>query len=303
MADVMIIGAGPAGLSAAVRIRREGLSVQVFEGSMPGGQLVNAGVVDNVPGILKVDGYRLASNMLNQAAGLGAEMVYERAEKVTGTGHGFSVLAGGTAYEGKALILAPGVVQRKLAIPGAEELAGKGVSYCVAADAGSIRDKDAAIVGGGNAALSGAAALAGLCRSVYLIHRREQYRADAAVVTEALSHENVVPILSSTVTGLVSGEDGKLSGVTVRDKDGREKTLAVSGLFVSIGQVPDNEMFRDLVELDENGYIRTCPDLSTSRPGVFAAGDGRAKDLRELTGAIADGTMAASAAAAFVRSL
>lgn len=303
MTDVMIIGAGPAGLSAAVRIRRVGLSVQVFEGSMPGGQLVNAGVVDNVPGILRVDGYRLASNMLNQAAGLGSEFIYERAEKVTGTGHGFSVFAGGTAYEGKALILAPGVVQRKLDVPGAEELAGKGVSYCVAADMGSVRDKDAAVAGGGNAALSGAAALAGLCRSVYLIHRREQYRADAAVVTEALSHENVVPILSSTVTGLVSGKDGKLSGVTVRDKDGREKTLAVSGFFVSIGQVPDNEMFRDLVELDENGYIRTSPDLSTSRPGVFAAGDGRAKDLRELTGAIADGTEAGSAAAAFVRSL
>lgn len=302
MADVIILGAGPAGLTAAIYVQRAGLTAQVFEGAVPGGQIVNAGVVENYPGIKQIEGYKLASNMLNQASELGAEFVYSKAEKIEETNDGFAVTAAGKTYEAKALILATGLTRRKLGLPNEEKLTGKGVSYCATCDGAFFRGKAVAVNGGGNTALEDAEYLAGLAKTVYLIHRRDAFRADEAEIQKTLAHDNVIPVYNSTISSLNEGGDGRLSGVTVKDKvTGQEKTLDVSGLFVAIGQIPQNEAYEGLVELDPQGFIAAGEDCKTSHAGIFAAGDCRHKTTRQLTTAAGDGAVAGNAAAAFVK--
>ena len=206
----------------------------------------------------------------------------------------FVVTAGKKEFEGRALILCTGAKHRKLGVDREDALVGRGISYCATCDGAMFRGKDTAVVGGGDAALISALYLAGICQKVTVIHRRDQFRAQNAYVEQLRTRENVELALESRVTALHG--DPLLTSVTLTANDGSTKELAVSGLFVEVGQVPDNGPFRELADLDQGGYFTAGEDCTTRTPGVFVAGDCRAKTLRQLTTAAADGSIAATAA-------
>lgn len=296
MIDITIIGAGPAGMSAAIYARRAGLTVTVFEGEICGGQMAYTPEVENYPGFAHVSGAELSFSMREQMLSLGAELVEAPVTAVTAEG-GYSVTAGGEIYTAKALIIANGAKRRKLGIGGEEQYGGRGVSYCAVCDGMFFKGKTVAVVGGGNTALEDALYLAGICEKVYLIHRRDTFRAQQLFVDKVKAAENI-EILYSTVPTEVRGE-ARVNALCVRGADG-EKVLEVAAVFVAIGLSPENEMFAELVEL-EDGYIRAGDDTHTSRAGVFAAGDTRTKTLRQIVTAAADGAMAATEAEKYVR--
>lgn len=309
--DVVIVGAGTAGLSAAIYTERAGKTALVLEGNAYGGQIINTLDVENYPGIKHISGFDFATGLYEQAQDLGAKVEFEQAEEVrvlsaeeqeagNRKGVGFAVVTGAHTYVCRSVILATGVTRRKLGIPGESELTGKGVSYCATCDGAFYRKKDVAVDGGGNTALEDAQFLSGICNKVYLIHRRDQFRADASEVEKLRGKDNVELVLNSTIDSLHAGSDGKLESIETVDKtDGSKRTLPVSGLFVAIGQIPSNQEFADLVQLDPSGYIAAGEDCRTSRPGVFAAGDCRTKSVRQLTTAAADGAVAALAACSY----
>lgn len=311
MKDVIIIGAGTAGLTAAIYALRAGKSVLVLEQGTYGGQIVNTPKVENYPGIEQISGYEFASGLYRQAEKLGMEY---RSEKVTdirlesGADDGeelSSVSVEATdkivetaeqSYRAKAVILATGAKNRPLGLEKEAEYTGRGISYCATCDGMFFRGKKVAVVGGGNTALEDAAFLSNYCEKVYLIHRRETFRGEEKLVRELQKKENVEFLLNKTVQAL-EGE-AVLQAVILRDKiSGEESRLEISGLFVAIGQIPENEVFAKLVDLDENGYILAGEDCRTSVEGIFAAGDCRKKTVRQLTTAAADGAVAALAAA------
>lgn len=311
MKDVIIIGAGTAGLTAAIYALRAGKSVLVLEQGTYGGQIVNTPKVENYPGIEQISGYEFASGLFRQAEKLGMEY---RSEKVTDIRLGSSADTGEElsstsveignkivetteqSYRAKAVILATGAKNRPLGVEKEAEYTGRGVSYCATCDGMFFRGKRTAVVGGGNTALEDAAFLSNYCEKVYLIHRREAFRGEEKLVEELRKKDNVEFLLNKTVQAL-EGET-TLQAVILRDKiSGEESRLEVSGLFVAIGQMPENEVFAKLVDLDENGYILAGEDCRTSVEGIFAAGDCRKKTVRQLTTAAADGAVAALAAA------
>lgn len=310
MKDVIIIGAGTAGLTAAIYALRAGKSVLVLEQGTYGGQIVNTPKVENYPGIEQISGYEFASGLYRQAEKLGMEY---RSEKVTDLRLEDNAEAGEELssasvevgnkivettkqnYHAKAVILATGAKNRPLGVEGEAEYTGRGISYCATCDGMFFRGKKVAVVGGGNTALEDAAFLSNYCEKVYLIHRREIFRGEEKLVNELQKKDNVEFLLNKTVQAL-EGET-TLQAVILRDKiSGEESRLEISGLFVAIGQIPENEVFAKLVDLDENGYILAGEDCRTSVEGIFAAGDCRKKTVRQLTTAAADGAVAALAA-------
>ena len=295
MYDILVVGGGTAGLTAAIYARRAGRTVLVLEGTGFGGQITSSHLVENYPGIPAVSGLDYSDALLSQAKALGAETKFAqvtRAEQIPG---GFRLTAGKREFEGKALILATGAKHRKLGLPREEELTGRGVSYCAVCDGAFFKDMDVAVAGGGDSALQSALYLSAHCKTVYLIHRRPELRAERAHVRAMEGKENIVPLLGWTVTSL-QGEDS-LTGLTLTaPQTGEAKALAVTGLFVAIGQEPDNGPFAQLAQVDQYGYFAAGEDCLTRTPGVFAAGDCRTKSLRQLTTAAADGSVAATAA-------
>lgn len=291
MHDIAIIGAGPAGMSAAIYARRAGLTALVFEGEMCGGQMVYTPEVENYPGFAHVSGAELSYSMREQMLALGAELIEAPVETVTKT-DGYTVTAGGKTYNAKTVIIANGAKRRKLGIPGEETYSGRGVSYCAVCDGMFFKGKTVAVIGGGNTALEDALYLAGICEKVYLIHRRDEFRAQKLFVDKVSVAQNI-EILYSTIPTAICGE-ARVNALCVRSADS-EKTLDVSAVFVAIGLLPENEMFAELVRL-ENGYILAGEDTHTSREGIFAAGDTRTKSLRQVITAAADGAMAATEA-------
>ncbi|MCI9299139.1 MAG: thioredoxin-disulfide reductase [Lachnospiraceae bacterium] len=304
MKDVIIIGAGTAGLTAAIYALRAGKSVLVLEQSSYGGQIINTPHVENYPGIERISGYEFASGLFRQAEKLGMEY---RNEKVTdireeenreaaGGKSGKIVETTERNYRAKAVILATGAKNRPLGIEKEAEFIGRGISYCATCDGMFFRGKKVAVVGGGNTALEDAAFLSNYCEKVYLVHRREGFRGEDKLVNELREKENVEFLLNKTVQA-IEGEMA-LQAVLLLDKNsGKESRLEISGLFVAIGQIPENEVFAGLVELDEGGYIVAGEDCRTNVDGIFAAGDCRKKTVRQLTTAAADGAVAALAAA------
>ena len=311
MKDVIIIGAGTAGLTAAIYALRAGKSVLVLEQGNYGGQIINTPKVENYPGIEQISGYEFAAGLYRQAEKLGMEY---RSEKVTDirledgaeareelssasleTGNKI-VETTEQSYRARAVILATGAKNRPLGIEKEAEYTGRGISYCATCDGMFFRGKKVAVVGGGNTALEDAAFLSNYCEKVYLIHRRETFRGEEKLVKELRKKENVEFFLNKTVQELEGG--ATLQAVVLRDKISREESrLEISGLFVAIGQMPENGVFAGLVDLDENGYILAGEDCRTNVEGVFAAGDCRKKTVRQLTTAAADGAVAALAAA------
>ena len=293
MTDIAVIGAGTAGLTAAIYARRAGRSVVVFEGEAPGGQIINTPKVDNFPAMPGISGYEYANKLYEQAQDQGAEFVFDTVRKVEGSYEEGFRLTGeyGSYCEARTLIIATGVKRRQMGIDGEQEYAGRGISYCATCDGAFIKGKTAAVFGGGNTAVEDAIYLAGICSKVYIIHRRLQFRADQALVDELLSYDNVETKLPFTVSGINGRKT--LESVTLTSIDGHEEELATDALFVAIGLIPDNSVFKDLVELDPDGYVIADEDCETSAPGVFAAGDCRVKEIRQLVTAASDGATAA----------
>lgn len=291
--DIVIIGAGPAGMTAALYGARAGKKVLLIEAVVPGGQIVNAKLVRNYPGIVEISGADFSKNLLEQVKKAGAEIEYEQVVELI-DGETKTVKTEDDEHQARAVIIATGLSYGKLGLPREEELTGKGVSYCATCDGNFFKGKDVAVVGGGNTALQDALYLSDLANKVYLIHRRDEFRGDKALVDQLRKIENVEFVMNSNVVELEG--DGEVSGVVVKDKDGGGSRLAVSAVFMAVGNVPQNEAFRGLIELDENGYVVSSDGVHTNVAGFYVAGDARVKDLRQLTTAVSDGSIAATVA-------
>ena len=299
MYDVIVVGGGPAGLTAGLYAARAGKSVLVLEREGVGGQIVFSPMVDNYPALPHISGAELANRLYEQAEEQGAEIASEEVKSCAACPGGFRLTTDLGVREGRSIILATGVRHRALGLAGEAELIGAGISYCAVCDGAFYAGRDVAVVGGGDTALQDALFLADVCHSVTLVHRRDTFRGEAAHLRALEARANVTILRSHTVEGLQT-EGGALSALLLRDaKTGEEKTLAVSGAFLAVGQQPQNEAFADLVALDEQGYVRAMEDTATSMPGIFAAGDCRCKTVRQLTTAVGDGATAALAACAF----
>lgn len=302
MFDLIIVGAGTAGLSAAIYGVRAGKSVLVLEGAAYGGQIINTPEIENYPGIKKISGFEFATNLYNQAKELGAEIRFEKVLSVQEKNGHKIVVTKDKEYEAKAVILATGAKNRNLGIEKEQELVGKGVSYCATCDGMFYRGKVVAVNGGGNTAVEDATFLSEYVEKVYVIHRRDSFRADKAEVDRLVARKNVELVLNSTIKALESDASG-LTGILVVDKDGKERQIQVDGLFVAIGQAPDNEAFRNEVDLDSKGYISAGEDCTTKTEGIFTAGDCRTKAVRQLATAASDGAVAALAAVNYINGL
>ena len=300
MYDLIIVGAGTAGLSAAIYGVRAGKCVLLLEEKVYGGQIISASAVENYPGIPKVSGYEFAEELHRQATELGAELKYEKVREIRKHSGFMTVKTGRGAYDCRAVILATGAKNRQLQVEREKELTGAGVSYCATCDGAFCKGKNAAVVGGGNTALEDAVFLSGYCQKVYLIHRRKEFRGEERLIQTLRGKENVELVLESQVVRL-NGERHLESVVVRNDRTGKERELSVAALFIAIGQVPDNRAFADLVSLDAYGYIEAGEDCRTSSEGIFAAGDCRTKTVRQLATAAADGAAAAVAACSYIQ--
>lgn len=299
MTDILIIGGGVAGLTAALYALRAGKSVTVIEKATFGGQITSAPRVDNYPGLPGVSGNALADTLLGQVMDLGGEVEMEEITGLTRTEGGFVASTGKKAFAGRAVILAAGARHRTLGLPREEELTGRGVSYCALCDGAFHQNEDVAVVGGGNSAAQAAVFLADVCRSVTVIQEFDHFTCDRRDYEAMAARGNIRPMLSSRVTGLLG--ESKLSGLRVRDQEtGIESELPVTGVFVTVGRVPDTEPFAGLIACDENGFFVTDEGCATNVPGVWAVGDCRRKAVRQLTTASADGTVAAVSACRYL---
>ena len=297
--DIVIVGAGPAGLTAAIYARRASKTVLVLEARAWGGQIINTPDIENYPAAAHISGADFANDLYNQAAALGAEVKLEKVTGLKDLGRTKLVRTAQNEYEAGAVILATGSENRKLGVAREQELTGKGVSYCATCDGNFFRRRDVAVVGGGNTALEDALYLAELANKVWLIHRRDRFRGEEATVARLREKANVEFVFNSTVTALLG--DKRLTGVELTDKlTGEKRMLEVKGLFVAVGRVPENESFRSLIELDEAGYAVAGENCRTRVPGIFVAGDNRTKELRQLVTAAADGAVAATEAVKYL---
>lgn len=295
MYDIVIIGAGTAGLSAAIYGVRSGKKVLVLEGTMYGGQIVNTPEIENYPGIKNVSGFEFATNLYEQATELGTEITMDKVVEISQLEDGYLVECECDSYKGKTVILATGSKNRKLGLDKEEEFLGKGVSYCATCDGMFFKDKVVAVAGGGNTALEDAGYLSSYCKKIYIIHRRDEFRGEEKLIEQLREKSNVEFVLNTIITG-IQGTD-KLETIDIETKkNGIKLNVAVDGLFVAVGREPANHSFATLVDLDEFGYIVAGEDCKTKSEGVFAAGDCRTKKVRQLTTAASDGAVSALAA-------
>ena len=301
MYDIIIVGGGPAGLTAATYARRAGKSVLVIEKNAFGGQITWSPRVENFPGFLSISGSELGDRLLEQAMEQGAEVELDAVTALERDADAMTVRTEfGGEFRGRSVILATGARPRPLGLPREEELVGSGVCYCAVCDGAFYKGKAVAVSGGGNSALQDALLLSESCSKVYLIHRRGSFRGEAKLAEALRARENVEFVLEARITALLGGD--ALTGVIVEQR-GEQRELAVEGLFVAIGHQPDNAAFAEHLPLDEAGYARAGEDCLTPTPGLFVAGDCRSKGVRQLTTAVADGATAALAACRYLDSL
>ena len=291
MLDTLIIGAGPAGMAAGIYAARAELSHLVLEcGLMSGGQIINTSEVDNYPGLKGIGGFELAMKFREHCDECNVQFRDGKVTKVEKKEEGFSVeLENGETYSAKTVLFATGAKHRKLGVPGEEEFAGGGVSYCATCDGAFFRGKEVAVVGGGDVAIEDALFLARVCKKVYLVHRRDEFRAAKTLVNRLRACENVEFVLKATPTRITG--QGKVENLVVMSETG-ERELPVSGVFVAVGMLPNTELLNNLVTLNEAGYVVAGEDCKTDVPGVFVAGDLRTKHLRQVVTAAADGATA-----------
>ncbi len=298
MVDIIVIGGGPAGLTAAVYARRAGKSVLVLEKDALGGQITWSPKVENYPAVPAVSGMDLGNRMAEQAMDMGAEVEIDEVLRIEDFGSHKRVYGSfGTEYDARAVILAAGAKPRKLGLKREDELVGSGVGYCAVCDGAFFKGQAVAVNGGGNSALQDAVLLSDLCSRVYLVHRRGSFRGEEALVDLLRVKENVEFVLNAVITGLKG--DSELSGITV-EQDGVQREIPVGGLFVAIGHEPDLAAFADFLDRDAQGYAASDEGCLTKTEGFFVAGDCRRKKIRQVTTAAADGAVAALAACAWL---
>lgn len=301
MYDVIVIGGGPAGLTAALYALRAGMTVLVIEKNTFGGQITWSPKVENFPTIMSISGAELGDRLTEQVINQGADTELDEVVSVELDGDIKRVTTEfGGSFEGRTLIIATGAKPRMLGIEREEELVGAGVCFCAVCDGAFYNGQAVAVNGGGNSALQDAMLLSETCSKVYIIHRRDTFRGEERLVEALRSKPNVEFVLNSSVTAL-KGDD-ELTGITVTDNAGISRDIAVAGLFVAVGHAPDNGVFSGLMELDEAGYAASGENCCTKTPGVFVAGDCRKKTVRQLTTAVADGSAAALAASNWINS-
>ena len=301
--DTVVIGGGPAGYTAALYATRAGLDTLLLERYVAGGQMAETMMIDNYPGFPEgVDGFTLGEKMKEGAHRFGAKTVQSEVLSVALSGDIKRVQTDAGEFEAKTLIIATGAHHRALGLVGEKELVGKGVGYCATCDGMFYRGKTVAVVGGGNSAVADALYLSRICAKVYLIHRRNKLRASGVYKKPLAEAENVEILWNTTVEAFLYRE--RLEGVSLKDvKTESTRSLALDGLFISIGRAPETDLFKGQLALDENGYVVANEDTKTSVPGVFAAGDARRKPLRQIVTAVADGATAASAAEEYLLGL
>ena len=291
MYDIIIVGAGPAGMTAALYALRANKKVLVLEAKTYGGQIIKANKVENYPGIESISGVDFATNLYNQVKNLGGEVKFETVIRITDKKE---VITSKNTYQAKAVILATGADNRKLNIEHEQEFVGKGISYCATCDGNFFKDKVVAVIGGGNTALEDAIYLADIASKVYLIHRRDSFKAEYRYVSEAREKDNIEFIFNSNVSKLIGSD--QLEEIEIKSNMGDVKTIAIAGLFIAVGQEPKNEIFADIIELNQYGYIVSSDGVHTNKEGIYVAGDCRVKTLRQLTTAVSDGSIAATIA-------
>lgn len=296
----MIIGGGPAGYTAALYGARAGLTVRLIEKLAPGGQMGTTDMVDNYPGFPDgINGFELAMKIKAGAERFGARTISAQATGLELSGDVKTLRTPKEDYKARTVILATGAQPRELGIPNERELRGRGVSYCATCDGMFYKGKTVAVVGGGNTAVADALYLSRICEKIYLIHRRDKLRAPQVQQQNLEKAGNVEFIWNSVVKELRFEQ--RLTGLTVGHKEtGGLRELECAGVFIAVGQVPETALFKDQVELDSSGYVMAGEDCRTSIPGVFAAGDLRAKPLRQIVTAASDGAVAATAAQEFL---
>lgn len=298
MYDIAIIGAGPAGLTAAVYAGRAGKSVLLFEGGAFGGQVTFSPKIENVPGFVSVSGAELADKLVEQALAHGADIEAETVEALEKIDTGFALTASGGVYESRAVIIAAGVKHRLLGLENEERLIGSGISFCAVCDGAFYEGGTVAVIGGGNSALQEAVLLSSLCKKVIVVQNLGTLTGEKTLQDELLSKSNV-ELLTNTVVKELEGKES-LAAITVENtQTGERQRIVLDGMFTAIGLQPQNGIYEPLTEL-EGGYISAGEDCATKTPGLFAAGDCRTKSVRQIATAAADGAVAALAACAFV---
>lgn len=296
--DILIIGGGPAGLTAATYACRAGKNVLVIEKAAFGGQITWSPKVENFPSVVSISGAELGDRLMEQAMEQGAEVELDEAVSAALDGDVKRIICdSGAVFEGRSVIIATGARPRMLGIENEEALVGNGVCFCAVCDGAFYKGRTVAVSGGGNSALQDALLLSEKCEKVYLIHRRTQFRGEAKLVDALEKRGNVEFVTESTITALLG--DGELTGIKLA-QNGAEREIALDGLFVAIGHTPDNGIFKEYINLDAAGYADAAEDCLTKTAGVFVAGDCRKKSVRQLTTAAADGSVAALAACAYL---
>lgn len=298
MYDIIIIGAGPAGLSAAIYAIRAGHTVAVFEELIYGGQVANTPEVENYPAIEKISGADFSMNIYNHAVNLGAEIKFDKVTSVKLSAHVKIITAGTKEFQAKAVIIANGAKRRKLGCAGEDEFSARGVSYCATCDGAFYKGKDVLIVGGGNTALEDALFLANNCNKVHLVHRRDSFRGNKILIDAVLANDKIKIHYNSVVEKIYGTKT--VEGAMLKDMEADEVIgISVSGVFVAVGLEPDNSLFEGEIEL-ENGYIKADESCETNVSGVFVAGDTRTKKLRQIVTAASDGAIAAVEASSYI---
>lgn len=286
--DTIIIGGGPAGLCAAIYLLRANKNVLLFESETLGGAITKSDIVENYPGISEISGLELGSNMASQAKNLGLEIIMQKVLAITKEKDIFSVSVNNNKYYAKTIVYATGTRPRMLDCKGAVSFIGKGVSTCATCDGFFFKNKSVLVVGGGNTALTDALYLSNICSHVCISYRRDNLRGEPLKIKRLKSKENVTILYNSIVKEIIGTDVIEKVSLTVDDT---QKEINVSGVFVAIGSIPNTELIKDLVTLDQNGYALSNYQLETTVPGLYVAGDVREKNVRQLTTAVSDGTI------------
>ncbi len=301
--DVIIIGAGPGGMTSALYASRANLSVMMIDRGIYGGQMNNTAEIENYPGFKSILGPDLAKEMYESSTNFGAKYEYGTVESIEDKGDSKIVKTDQGSYEAGAVIIGTGSQYRKLGVPGEDEYGGRGVSYCAVCDGAFFKNREVVVVGGGDSAISEALYLAGLASKVTVIHRRDQLRAQKVIQDRAFANDKIEFVWDSNVTEVV-GDNMKVTGVkTINNKTNEEGEIAASGVFIYVGNNPMTEPFSNLNITDEKGWIKTNERMETSVKGIFAIGDVREKELRQVTTAVGDGGIAGQNAFEYVSSL